>query len=60
MAFIGMMEIHEYTFRKAVVTLVLTVVSALVVAFICLLFFSLIQEIAGFIYSIYREITLRM
>ena len=60
MVFIGMMEIHEYTFHKAIVTLLLTAVSALVVAFICLLFFSLIQEIAGFIYSIYREITLRM
>lgn len=60
MAFIGMMEIHEYTFSKAVVTLFLTAAAAVIVAFICLLFFSLIQEIAGFVYSIYREITMRL
>lgn len=60
MAFIGIMEIHEYTFAKAIVTLILTVIAAVIVAFICLLFFSLIQEIAGFVYSIYREITMRM
>ncbi len=60
MIFIGLMQIHEYTFFKAIVTLIFTAISAMIIAFICLLFFSLIQEISGFIYSIYREVSLRM
>lgn len=60
MVFIGLMQIHEYNGSKTVFVLVLTVISALIVAFISLLFFSLLQEIAGFVYSIYREFTLRM
>ncbi len=60
MVFIGLMQIHEYNASKTVFVLALTAISALIVAFICLLFFSLIQEIAGFVYSIYREFTLRM
>ncbi|MBQ8684097.1 MAG: DUF1282 family protein [Clostridia bacterium] len=60
MVFIGLMEVHEYNAVQNTGVLILTVLSALVVAFICLLFFSLIQEITGFVYSIYREFTLRI
>ena len=58
--FIGIKEVHEYSFGAAVVTVILTAFSAAVIVFICLLFFSLLQEITGFAYSIIKEIRLRM
>ena len=60
MIFIGIMEIHEYTFKKMLGTLVLTVVSAAIIVFVVMLSFSLLQEILSFVYSIYREISLRI
>ena len=60
MLFIGLQVIHEYSFGKMLLTTLLTVLSAAVVIFICLLFFSLLQEMGNFIYSIYREISLRI
>ena len=60
MLFIGIQVIHEYSFGKMLLTTLLTVLSAAVVIFICLLFFSLLQEMGNFIYSIYREISLRI
>lgn len=60
MIFIGIQQIHEYSFSKMIGTLLLTTASAAVIIFICLLFFSLLQEIGSFLYSIYREITLRI
>ncbi len=58
--FVGIMTVHQYSFGKTVVTLVLTVCSALIIVFVCLLLFSLIQELIGFAYSVFREMTLRM
>ena len=60
MLFIGIQVIHEYSFGKMLLTTLLTVLSAAVVIFICLLFFSLLQEMGNFIYSIYRDISLRI
>lgn len=58
--FVGIMTVHQYSFMKTVATLVLTVCSALIIVFVCLLLFSLLQELIGFVYSVYREMTLRM
>jgi len=58
--FIGIMTVHQYGFSKTVFTFVLTGVSAAIMIFIALLFVSLIYEITGFGYSVYRELTLRL
>ena len=60
MIYIGIQVIHEYSAGKMVVNLILTACSAAIVVFIALLFFSLMQEIGSFIYSVYRELSLRM
>jgi hypothetical protein len=60
MVFIGIQVIHEYSTGKMLYTLLLTACSAAILIFILLLFFSLIQEIGSFIYSVYREISLRI
>ncbi len=60
MLYIAISQIHEYSLGKTFVTLLLTAVAAMIIVVICLLFFSLIQELAGFVYSIYREMFLRI
>lgn len=55
----GIKEIHQYSWAKTIATLLLTVAAAAIILFICLLFFSLLQEILGFVYSIRKEIALR-
>lgn len=60
MLLLGIQEIHEYSLGKMVSTLILTVIGAAIMVFIALLFFSLIQELGSFIYSIYREFSLRL
>lgn len=59
LAMVGIKEIHQYSWAKTIATLLLTVVAAAIILFICLLFFSLLQEILGFVYSIQKEISLR-
>lgn len=59
MACFGIIGIHEYGLLKCILTILATAVAAMVVAFILLLCFNLFQTIIGFIYTIYREISLR-
>lgn len=60
MLYIAISQIHEYSLGKTFVTLLLTGIAAIIIVLICLLFFSLIQELGGFVYSVYRELFLRV
>ena len=60
LVFIGIQTVHQYSVSKTVATFLLTILSAAVIIFIALLFFALLQEITGFVYSIYKELTLRL
>lgn len=57
--FVGNMTVHQFTPAKTVATMLLTVVAIGFLAFICLLFFSLLQQIVSFVTVIYQEISLR-
>jgi len=57
--FIGTMTVHQYTVTKTIATMLLTVVVMGVIIFLGLLFFSLIQQIVSFAYTIYQELSLR-
>ncbi|CAM4364314.1 YIP1 family protein [Paenibacillus alkaliterrae] len=57
--FIGTMTVHQYTVTKTILTMLLTVVVMGVIIFLGLLFFSLIQQIVSFVYTIYQELSLR-
>lgn len=60
MLILGIQEIHEYSGGKMISTTVLTAIGAAIIVFIVLLFFSLLQELGSFVYSIYREFSLRL
>lgn len=60
MLFLGIREIHMYSAGKMISTTILTVIGAAIIVFVALLFFSLLQELGSFVYSIYREFSLRL
>lgn len=59
MVFMGLVVIHEYGVGKTIWSIILTIVATLIIAFIALLVFDLTQQMYGFVYSLYREITTR-
>lgn len=59
MAFMGLVVIHEYGMGKTIWSLILTALATLIIAFLALLVFDLAQQIYGFVYSLYKEITTR-
>ena len=59
MVFMGLVVIHEYGMGKTLWSIILTILAALIIAFIALLIFDLAQQIYGLVYSLYKEITTR-
>lgn len=59
MVFMGLVVIHEYGMGKTLWSIILTVLATLIIAFLALLVFDLAQQIYGFVYSLYKEITTR-
>jgi hypothetical protein len=57
--FVGNMTVHQYTPTKSIGTILLTIVSMGFMAFLCLLFFSLVQQMVAFVEVIYKEIVIR-
>ncbi len=57
--FVATMTIHQYTVGKTIVTIALTVVCMGFIVFLGMLFFSLIQQMYSFFFTIYRELQFR-
>ncbi|MBD2867063.1 YIP1 family protein [Paenibacillus arenilitoris] len=57
--FVGNMTVHQFTAGKTLGIMALTVVAMGFMAFIGLLFFSLVQQIIAFISVIYQELAMR-
>ncbi|WP_018754986.1 YIP1 family protein [Paenibacillus terrigena] len=57
--FVGTMTVHQYSASKTVVTMLLTLVVIGIMVFLGVLFFSMLQQMANFIISIYRELSFR-
>ena len=60
LAFVGLMQVHDYTPGKTFIFLIFTVFGALVILFLILVFFSLLSDAVGFFVSLYREIAFRL
>ena len=58
--FLGTMVTHEYSIFRTLLTLFFVVVGMMIMVFLALLFFSVIQRMVGLVYVIYKEITFRM
>lgn len=56
----AMMMVHDYTLGKAVFSSILTIVGALVIIFLIVMFFSLITQSFGYFISLYKEFTFRL
>lgn len=57
--FMGIMTIHQYMPGKMLLTALITVIAMAAIIFIGVLFFNLFTQIIGFVFSIYKEISLR-
>ena len=54
-AFIGLSEIHEYTYSKTFLSVILTIVGLIIILFIMLMLLTLFQQVFVFIKSIIME-----
>ncbi len=60
MALMGIMQIHNYTLGKTLITIFLTFVAMFIIIFIALLLFDLLNQLYSFVYSIYQELIFRV
>ena len=56
----GTVSTHDYSFSKAILTIILTVVGMMIIAFLALLIFSIAQEAWQFLKLLFNEISSRM
>ena len=59
MMLVGIMQVHNYSFGKTLVTLFLTVVAMLVIIFLALLVINFITQVYSFFRSVYTELIFR-
>ena len=60
LAFVGLMQVHDYSPGKTLVFLFFTIFGALVILFLILVFFSLLSDAVGFFVTLYREVAFRL
>lgn len=59
LVFLGMMIVHQYTVKKTIASVIFALLTILAVCFLLLLFFSIAQQMIGFVSSIVQELTYR-
>lgn len=56
----AMRAVHQYTFGKTLLSMVMTVVAMLIILFLAILLLSLFQQVYVFVYSVYTEVVYRI
>jgi hypothetical protein len=59
MILIGIMQVHNYTLGKTLITLILTFIALLIIVFLILLLSNLLGMVYNFFHSIYTELIFR-
>ena len=59
LVFCGLCTIHEYTASRNILTLLVTLVAAIIIIFLVILYFTLMQTVLGFIGTLSAEISKR-
>ncbi len=57
---LGLKEIHQYTIKKTLASIFMTILGIFIVLFLALLTFSLYNQVSTFFKTIYREIIYRL
>jgi hypothetical protein len=57
---LGLKEIHQYTVKKTLTSILLTILGILIIIFLALLTFSLYNQVATFIRTIFNELIFRL
>ena len=60
MMLIGIMQVHNYTLGKTLLTLFITIIAALILVFLLLLLSNLLGLVYNFFHSIYTELIFRV
>lgn len=55
LVFIGLTTIHEFTAKENIMTLLATLVAAIIIIFLCVLYFTLMEQIITFVTTIVQE-----
>ena len=58
--FLGIMMVHDYSFIKAIGTLVLTAASMLVITFLAMVFYNIFSVLLSFVMAAYKELSMRV
>ncbi|MCQ2522422.1 MAG: YIP1 family protein [Lachnospiraceae bacterium] len=59
MLLMGIMQVHNYSLGKTIITLFLTLLAVFIIIFLMLLLLNLITQVYNFFYSIYTELVFR-
>ena len=57
--FVGMVVVHNYTAVRALLTVFLTFIALLIIVFLSMLLIALLQQMLGFAFNIYTEMSFR-
>ncbi len=60
LVFVALMEIHDFGPAKTLISIVATVIGAMVILFLVMVFFSLLSDAFAFFTSLYKEIRFRL
>lgn len=60
LVFVGLMQVHDYSPGKTMIFIVVTVLGALIIIFLMLVFLSLLSDALSYFISLYREIAFRL
>ena len=60
LVFVALMEIHDFSPGKTLVSVIMTVIGAMVILFLVLVFFSMLSDAYAFFVSLYKEVRFRL